>query len=142
MKSNVIGMFLAVGAACVSGSALSAQTNDVSAKVPFAFQVAGKAFPAGKYLVTERGFLGIPFVQNSTTGESVFVAGASHSLTRVGPARLVFHCYVGETCFLAEIRPPAGSGSTIAMTKAEKELRSGDKAREMATIAIDLRPAD
>jgi hypothetical protein len=142
MKNNVIRMFLAVGAACVGVSALDAQSNNLSAKVPFAFQVAGKTFSAGRYLVASQGYLGIPSVQNSTTGETVFVAGADHALSHAGPARLVFHCYVGATCFLAEIRPSSGPGSNVAMTKAEKEIANGEQSHEMATISVDLRHAD
>jgi hypothetical protein len=142
MKNNVIRMVLAVGAACVCGSALDAQTYILSAKIPFAFQAAGKAFPAGKYTVAERGDSRVPSVQSSTTGESVFIAGADHSLSPAGPARLVFHCYSGYTCFLAEIRPTAGSGSKVSMTKAEKAIVQGEGPREMATISVDLRRAD
>ena len=142
MKNNTIRMFLALGAAFVCGSALDAQSNDLSAKVPFAFQVGGKDFAAGRYVVREHGYLGIPSVQNAVTGQTVFVAGANHALTQVGPPRLVFHCYAGSTCFLAEIRPASGPGSNVAMTKAEKEIANSDQPREMATISVDLRRAD
>jgi len=142
MKNNAIGMFVALGAACLSGSALDAQSSDLSAKVPFAFQVAGKDFAAGRYVVREHGYFGIPSVENAVTGQSVFVAGADHSLTQAGPARLVFHCYAGSTCFLAEIRPASGPGSNVSMTKAEKEIAKSDQPHEMATISVDLRRAD
>ena len=142
MKNNAIGMFLALGAACVCGSALDAQSNELSAKVPFAFQVAGKDFAAGRYVVRDHGYLGIPSVQNAATGELVFVAGADHALTQAGAPRLVFHCYAGNTCYLAEIRPASGSGSHVAMTKAEKEIANSNRHREMATISVDLRRAD
>jgi hypothetical protein len=143
MKNHTMTMFLALGAACVFGSALDAQSSDFAAKVPFGFQIAGKAFPAGKYLVAEHGqAVSIPSVQNMTTGEKVFVPGADHSLTRVGTPSLVFHCYAGNTCYLAEIRPPAGAGSHVAMSKAEKEVARGDHPPEMATISVDARRAD
>src|SRR5580704_17885506 len=102
MKNNAIRMFLALGAVCVGGSALNAQSNDLSAKVPCAFQVAGKAFPAGRYLVRDNrsSSVTVPTIQNMTTGESVFISGANRSLTPAGPSRLVFHCYAGNTCFL------------------------------------------
>jgi len=144
MKNNTIRMFLALGAACVGGSALDAQTSQqlLSAKVPFAFQVPGRAFEAGKYVVREHGHLGQPSLQNAATGQAVFVIGAAHSLAPVGPPRLVFHCYTGNACFLAEIRPWAGEGDKVAMTKAEKEFVNGGKSREMATISIALRNGD
>jgi len=138
MKNNVIRMFLAVSAASGMATALHAQTPDFSAKVPFAFQAAGKVFAAGNYLVREHGYLGIPSMQNAATGDTAFVAGSSHTLTRVGPTRLVFHCYAGNTCFLAEIRPSIGPGIAIAMTKVEKGIANGDQPREVAAVAVDL----
>ena len=104
MKNNMITMVLAISAACFGASALNAQSNDLTAKVPFAFQVSGKDFPAGRYIVRANGYSGIPSMQNADSGQSVFVSGATRSLTHAGPARLVFHCYAGNTCFLAEIR--------------------------------------
>jgi hypothetical protein len=144
MKNNAITMILALGAACCAGSALNAQSsnNVLLAKVPFAFQVNGENFAAGKYVVREQGYLGIPSIQNAATGRTIFVAGAFHGLPVVSQPKLVFHCYAGSTCFLAEIRPTTGSGSTIAMSKAEKEVASSDQRREMATIAVDLRNSD
>src|ERR1035441_9506590 len=90
MKNNAIRMFLALGAACVCVSALDAQPNALAAKVPFAFQVGDKTLPAGTYRVSEYGSTGVPILQNANTGDSIFVAGASHSLDPVRPGRLVF----------------------------------------------------
>jgi hypothetical protein len=142
MKNNAIRIFLALGAACVCASALDAQSNDLSAKVPFAFQVAGKAFPAGRYLVGDYGSTGILILKNAAIGNSVFLAGANHTMEPVRPGRLVFHCYAGDTCFLAEVRPASGPGSKVSMTKAEKEILNGDRPKEMATISVDLRHVD
>ncbi len=141
MKTNAIRI-LALGAVCVYGSALDAQSHNLSATIPFAFQAADKAFPAGKYVVTENGMAGVPTLKNVKTGNAVFIAGASHSLDPVRPGRLVFHCYSTDGCFLAEIWPVTGYGSTVAKTKAEKEILKGDRPHEMATISIGLHPAD
>ena len=142
MKNNAIRMFLALGAACVCVSALDAQPNALAAKVPFAFQVGDKTLPAGTYRVSEYGSTGVPILQNANTGDSIFVAGASHSLDPVRPGRLVFHCYGPDGCFLAEIWPPRGFGSAVSKTRTEKEILKGERSREMATISIDLRRAD
>ena len=141
MKNNKIGMFLALGAACVCGSALNAQvtSENLLAKVPFAFQVPGGNFEAGKYLLSESGYLGVPSIQNVESGRRVFVLGADHALGTAGSPKLVFHCYSGNSCFLAEIHPRTGRGSHVAMTKAEKEIAYGDQRREMATISVALR---
>ena len=142
MKSNVIRMFLALGAACVGGSALDAQTYTLSAKIPFTFQVADKVFPAGKYQLAESGYRAIPQLMEQATGHSIFIGGASHSLTATHSPKLVFHCYGPDSCFLAEIWPMTGLGSTVPKTKAEKEILKGDRSREMATIIVDLHRAD
>lgn len=142
MKNNVIRI-LAVGAACVCGSALNAQTYSLSAKIPFEFQVADKVFPAGKYMVAESGYRTVPQLMNLATGRSIFIAGASHSLDATHSPKLVFRCYYGgDSCFLAEIWPMTGLGSTVPKTRAEKDILKGERPREMASVVIDLRRAD
>ncbi len=141
MKTNVIRTFLALGAACVCGSALQAQTYRLSAEIPFAFQVSETSFPAGKYVVSDRGATLVQSIQSRETGRAVFIPGAYRSLDPVEPGRLVFHCYGTNGCFLAEIWPVTGAGSTVPKTKAEKNLvREGS--REMATLFVDLHRAD
>jgi hypothetical protein len=142
MKNNAIRMFLALGAACVFGSVLNAQSSNLNANVPFAFQASGKTFAAGKYVVGEYRNSGVQMVKNATTSDSVFIPGAYATRELTKQPKLVFHCYSGHGCFLAEIWPAAGHGSTVPPTKAEKELRNGDRPVEMATIAVDLRRAD
>ena len=140
MKNNVIRMFLALGAACTCGSALNAQTTyDLSAKVPFTFHVRDTAFPAGKYLVGDYGSTGVLIFRNATTGNSVFISGATHTMDPVGSGRLVFHCYGTDACFLAEVWPAHSRGSAVPKGKAEKEIINGDRPREMAAISINLR---
>lgn len=141
MKTNVIRMFLALSAACVTGSVLHAQSTDLVANVPFAFRVAGQAFPQGKYLVGEYGSTGIQMLKSATSGHGTFIPGAVSSLDLVHRNRLVFHCYSG-TCFLAEIWPAAGRGSAVPTSKEEKDIRNSEPPREMATRTVDLRRAD
>jgi hypothetical protein len=144
MKNNAIRMFLAISAAYVGASALDAQTNSglLTAKVPFAFQVRGENFTAGKYLVRSNGAMSIPSIHNTATGQGVFVAGAANVLTQAGGPRLVFHCYAGKTCFLAEIRPSSGPGSLVSMSKEEKAIAKGEANREVASIAVALQSGE
>jgi hypothetical protein len=144
MKNNVIRMFLAVGAAYVGASALDAQstTDLLTAKVPFAFQVRGENFEAGKYDVRANGMTSIPSIRNVATGRGVFVSGAANVLTHAGAPRLVFHCYAGKTCFLAEIRPDSGPGSLVSMSKEEKAIAKGEANREVATISVALQSGE
>jgi hypothetical protein len=135
-------MFLTLGAACVSGSVLDAQTHDMSAKVPFAFQVSNKTLAAGKYQLGDYGATGVLYMKNASTGEGVFIGGATHTLDNVKPGRLVFHCYGAQACFLAEVWPVSGRGSVVPKAKAEKEIIKGEGPHEMATISINIRQAD
>jgi hypothetical protein len=139
MKNNVIRMILALGAACVCGSVLNAQTYDLSAKVPFGFQVGDTAFPAGKYLVGDYGSTGVLIFRNATTGNSVFISGATHVMDPVQSGRLVFHCYGTDACFLAAVMPSHNRGSAVPKGKAEKEIINSDRPHEMAAISINLR---
>jgi hypothetical protein len=142
MKNNVIRMVLALGAACVGGSALQAQSYEMSAKVPFAFQVADKTFEAGKYLVTTTGYSVTPTLKSAKTGRGIFLTGDDLAQNRNGSAKLVFHCYGTENCFLAEVWPETGRASAVTVTKAEKELRNSPQSHEMASISVGLRRAD
>src|SRR5580704_7032367 len=122
MKTNVVRMVLALGTACTAGSVLDAQTAQMSAKVPFAFQVSDQALPAGKYLLGDYGATGVLFMKNAVTGSAVFIGGAPHTIDAVRPGRLVFHCYGANGCFLAEVWPFTGRGGNVPKTKVEKEI--------------------
>ena len=143
MKNQFAKMLLAVGTISLFGSALHAQTYDLSAKVPFAFQVNNHTFAEGRYAV-RAGTDGAVALQNRATGESEFVMGASHTLDGADDARLVFRCYDGRNaCFLAEVRPGRNvSGSEVPKSKAEKELVAANHAREVAMVVVRLDRAD
>jgi hypothetical protein len=140
MKTNAIRMFLALGAACVCGSVLQAQTYQLAANVPFEFQVGDKAVPEGKYVVSAYGPTGAQAMLSAPNGERYFVSGAYPKLDSTGSARLVFHCY-GDACFLAEIWPATGGGRIVSTSKAEKRIRQNGKI-EMAMRTVDLIRAD
>lgn len=144
MNYNAIRMFLALSAACLSGSALSAQTYRITAEIPFAFHVNDNVQPAGKYLLAEKsGAVHMPAMTSVADGRSVFVIGANQSLDTVrnSGTKVVFHCYSGNGCFLAEIWPGNGLGTSVPKSRTEKEILK-DRSRELATIAINAVRAD
>ena len=141
MNTNFMKMFLAVSTVSLFGTALHAQSYVLTADIPFAFQVANKTYEPGKYQVRQ-GSEAFPTLYDKVSGTRVFIAGASATLGTTRQPKLVFHCYNGDKCFLAEIWPTTGNASSVPKTRAEKDLLSGDRPREMATIAIDLRHAD
>src|SRR5690242_8576301 len=106
MKTSFLGMFLALGAAFVSSNVLCAQTYKLTADIPFAFRVNDQVQPAGKYMIANDG-RPVPLLMRMTDMRKQFIVGATTAVesTQAQRGKLVFHCYGGSTCFLAEIRP-------------------------------------
>ena len=141
MKFHIISMTLALGAITILGSTLNAQSYQVSGTVPFAFHVGDRVYESGKYTISETAPSMVPSLMNNATHHSTFVAGAVASKSGDKGRKLVFHCYNGTQCYLAEIWPGNEQGISISMSKGEKQLvREGR--REMAMIRIDLHVAD
>jgi hypothetical protein len=141
MKTNVMRMFLAIAAVATCGGSVYAQSYDLNVRVPFAFQVADNTFEAGKYVVRSEN-AGIPSVSNQAKGGKVFIAGTYPSLSGYSAPKLVFHCYSGNRCFLAQIWRGVGYGIEVPKSKAEKALANGESPAKMATIAVDMQRAD
>ena len=141
MTTTSIKMMLATGLACAAATVLSAQTYDMSAKVPFGFQVEGRAYEAGKYRVLQRASDKQTVLENAATRDSVFIAGARQSVERPAKPTLVFHCYEGNSCFLSEIWSGKGTGAALRMSQAEKEIVN-NKHAQVATLFIEMQRAD
>jgi hypothetical protein len=142
MKSQIMSMFLAIGAVATFGSTLHAQTYQMTADVPFAFQVHDQSFEPGKYQVRVSDSSIVPNLRNAATRRSIFVMGAYGVGGSRGESKLVFRCYNGETCFLAEIQPGKANGTILSQSKAEKELIKANGGRDVAMISVDLNRAD
>jgi hypothetical protein len=134
-------MTLALVAAATFGSTLNAQSYQLSGTIPFAFHVGDKVYESGRYTISETAPTMVPSLMNNSTHHSTFVPGAVASRSGNRDRKLVFHCYNGTQCYLAEIWPGNQQGISIAMSKGEKQLvREGR--REMAMIRVDLHVAD
>jgi hypothetical protein len=142
MKSQIMSMILTLGAIAASQTALHAQSFLTTTEVPFAFQAGGHTWEAGKYSVRRTGG-GMTVLRNDTNFHSTYVAGAGSYLTGNTGPKLVFHCYNGEKCFLAEIWAQGQNGVPVPKSKSEKELiKNPRQPVDMATIAINLRNSD
>jgi len=119
MKTNVMKILLAISTVTVFGSALDAQSYSMKADIPFAFQVSNATLDPGTYTVS-RGNTALPLLRNEVTRNSVFIANGA-TIGTAHTAKLVFHCYSGKQCFLAEIWPGA-AGSSVPTSKAERNL--------------------
>jgi hypothetical protein len=123
------------------GGGLQAQTINMRATVPFAWQVKGMQMNSGEYLITRDAGSGVMRIQSKTKSGACFLVSPDSGTNQT--ARLVFHRY-GERYFLAEVHG-AGLKVDLPATRAEKEaaeLASTGAAtpREIATVFVEVRP--
>lgn len=142
MKSQIISMVLALGVVAITGTTLHAQTYTITGDVPFAFQAGDRTYEAGAYTITKLSSTFSPMLRSEASHQRVFLTGLAGALGTSKDTKLVFHCYNGRQCFLAEIWPGAESGVAMRKSAAEKAVAAGNGKREMASIAINLHPAD
>jgi hypothetical protein len=124
------------------GAGLQAQTINMHATVPFAWQAKGLHLNAGEYLITRNAASSLMLIQGKTNGKGTFLAVNPES-DNDPAARLVFHRY-GDRYFLAEVHAPGMTVNKLPVTRAEKEaaeLASVGSAhpREIATVSVDVR---
>jgi hypothetical protein len=99
---------------------LPAEAQDISAKVPFSFVVAGKTLPPGAYRMSTQGN-GALLVRGQDAGAFV-MAGRSESSDAADP-KLIFHKY-GDQYILRQAWLGGGSGRLLPESRLERELLS------------------
>lgn len=118
-----LALLIAMGfvAASVVPTATAQRLPDMRVSIPFEFQAAGKALPAGDYFVTVgHGCRRVDL--SSADGHTIFLAGNPSSRVPGERSSLVFHKY-GNTYFLHEVlssRQPYGH--VLPTSKDEKAL--------------------
>src|SRR5579864_582112 len=99
----------------------SAQTGGVRAKVPFDFNVAGKRFAAGEYMMvpgSQRVTI-VSLAEGKTVALALANAVSGKTAGRTG--RVIFRCY-RQRCFLQEVwSPTQDNGLQILTSPAERE---------------------
>lgn len=107
------------------------KVGDVAVDVPFAFQVAGQAFPAGYYIVAA----GDDFVRifnRQTRGAYVPTHSAMRGKSEA--SKLVFHRY-GSAFFLSEVWTRGNTiGRQLFVSGAERELKARQVEMEVAVV--------
>jgi hypothetical protein len=95
--------------------------GDIIVDIPFAFAVANRTLPPGRYVITPIGEATLRIYDVSNEGVIVQI----HSVRGVAPegsGKVVFHRY-GDIYFLSEVWIAAnGTGSQLYTPSAEKEL--------------------
>jgi len=131
-RIRLIGVFLVL----LISAALLAQTKgaDLVADVPFTFIVAGRALPAGHYVVNRlNDDISIRDSQNQT----IFVP--THSAERPvrdHSSKMVFHRY-GSTYFLEQVWVGSGSiGRAVFPPVEEREFKERGVENEIAAVRL------
>ena len=135
MKRNLIGTLSLVVLSLLFSSTGYAQTL-AKADVPFAFTVAKKTLPSGRYLVTSNS-RGVITIQNEDTSVAV-ISLARRELPKATSPKMVFH-HIGNQYFLSQIWGTGGDGLTLGTTRLEKELQMASEATNAAgqvTVAL------
>jgi hypothetical protein len=116
--------------------ALVAQTKgaDLVADIPFAFIVAGRALPAGRYVVNR---LNDDIRMRDGQNQTVFVpAHSAERQARDHSSKIVFHRY-GNTYFLEEVWVGSASiGRAVFPSAEERELKERGVENEIAAVRL------
>jgi hypothetical protein len=132
MKHKMLKRTLTAAMLTLAASAAYAQTNVMTAKIPFAFRAVGSDLPAGRYkIVPAAGSTGTMEWRNMDTGKAVFIPSKvpvteSATGSRDARARLIFQCGGEEGCSLATLWSGTGTGvefGTPPLTASQKERR-------------------
>ena len=123
----VCGALLAVASAAMGQT----RPGDMVVDVPFAFNVAGQALPAGHYIVAAQND-GIRIFNAQASGLYV----PTHAAMRIASdgSKLVFHRY-GDTYFLSSVWVTGNtSGRELFRSRAEREAATHKAEMELAVV--------
>ena len=129
---------LLVSLGAVAGTGLEAQTMNLHAVVPFAWQVNGHQLNAGDYEITKNSDSPVVAMRDNKNGSGTFMQvitqGAGHNTA----SRLIFHRY-NDQYFLAAIVGTNGITNKVPVSKAERAVQS-EQPREMAVVSVEIKP--
>ena len=125
------GILAAVG--CLS---LHAQTIQVTATIPFEFQLGSKTMPAGDYFISHSAGVLQLTCQTGARKSAMVVANAAPTEPASATSKLVFHRY-GNEAFLAKVWSSATQAAVvIPSTKRERELIAASRRATPAALTI------
>lgn len=125
---------MTIGLTALLGSAaLIADPGDAVAKVPFAFQAAGKTLPAGTYTVKRDERNSITTIRNAADGHSILLLTSPLQCKAGDGPKLVFNAG-GEGYELSQVRLDE-AGCTYAALGSKKRA---DRERGLAAAVVML----
>jgi hypothetical protein len=134
MKKTTLKLMLALTCvAALTALALAAvPATLMTAKIPFAFQVGNKTFPAGTYAVSRASSPGVVILRNQEDPNKnvAAITHAHSSRTENEKATLQFRRY-GNEYFLAKVMP-AGTATNLELQKSRNERETADGAKNLA----------
>ena len=113
MKNNWMHFTLALGLMGAMATAVHAES--FSAEVPFAFEAAGKSFPAGAYTV-DSILGGVIMIHNAASGETAAMMASPAALAEIPKPGMVFD-KSSEVATLSGVNLTNGMTLTIATAK-------------------------
>jgi len=135
---KVFGSLSMAALAVVLAVPVSAQTITLKASVPFDFVVGGRTMPAGDYVVSTVGNLGVLQVLNAAGGvrPTLTITNAVSGPLDSGGASFTFHRYGGDY-FLAKIWDgSAATGCSIPMSRTEQERAKSASLRKPELVMV------
>jgi len=138
MRQLTIRLILAAAAAC---AAYGAQTDLLTAEVPFPFFVSGAQLPAGSYSVRIiRSPNEIVLRNDYTKRQTVSLFNSAYvpnAITEAGKAKLRFECEDGQ-CVLVNLWPGGALGMQLPTPKLRKDSNSRGARGEITVVETDL----
>lgn len=102
MKLHLTNIVLIAGlSALLGGSTLSAQDQQATADIPFAYHVGQQTLPQGTYMIQETSARGVLQMRSKTSGHAILVPVILAD-TGKNDSKLTFGCYAGQ-CSLSQI---------------------------------------
>jgi len=134
MNITTRSIAMTVGLTAILGSGtLFADPGDSVAKIPFAFQAAGKTLDGGTYLVRRDERSSIATVRNEANGHAIFLL-TSPLHCNVGQPKMVFN-REGEGYELSELRLSKAGCSYAALGSKSKRA---NRERGLAATVVML----
>ena len=133
-------LVVALGAAVLGITGLYAQSG-VVADIPFAFTVQNATMPAGQYQLRALSSSSqVIQIRNNQTGQSAMVLAPSSGSTEVKDksiGKVIFNRY-GDHYFFSEVWTPDSLRGRVLPSKLEREYRSPNAEKQLASVSIPL----
>jgi hypothetical protein len=143
MKLRISRTVLLATATLVFGSAAYAQEINVRARLPFAFVVGDKVYPAGEYVLqtatANTNFLSIKNADKTTQGLiPSYLCASTKPASPANQAKLVFH-HMGNTYFLFRLWVGGSAvGREFPRSHLETQMAMNESKTETVVVAANL----